>query len=132
MLEAQRRGLAVRVDHRDTGELVLLHDAEADAGVVLDLLLEVLGELLVALSGDDGERVDFKPAQALALAGLRRGAGRVRWSGGARARCPFRAGRKFERRSGLSQPSRSAEWEKMNFSGVSKLSSFSLSRIMRL
>ena len=46
---------------------MLLHDAEADAGVGLDLLLEVLGELLVALGGDDGERVDLEAAQALAL-----------------------------------------------------------------
>ncbi len=33
---------------------------------------------------------------------------------------------------GLSQPSLSAEWEKMNLSGVSKLSSFSLSFMIRL
>ena len=33
---------------------------------------------------------------------------------------------------GLSQPSRSAEWEKMNFSFESKLSSFSFSRMIRL
>ena len=46
---------------------MLLDDAEADAGVVLDLLLQVLGELLVALGGDDRERVDVEAAQALAL-----------------------------------------------------------------
>ena len=46
---------------------MLLHDAEADAGVVLDLLLQVLGELLVALGGDDGQRVDLEAAQALAV-----------------------------------------------------------------
>jgi hypothetical protein len=33
---------------------------------------------------------------------------------------------------GLSQPSFSAEWLKMNFSGDSKPSSFSLSRMIRL
>ena len=59
--------LPVGVRHRDGGELVLLHDAEADAGIVLDLLLEVLGELLVAFGGDDGQRVDVEAAQALAL-----------------------------------------------------------------
>jgi hypothetical protein len=32
----------------------------------------------------------------------------------------------------LSQPSFSAEWEKMNFSGVLKVSSFSFSFMMRL
>ena len=64
---AQRRGPPGVVRHRDGGELVLFHDAEADAGVVLDLLLEVLGELLVAFGGDDRERVDVEAAQAFAL-----------------------------------------------------------------
>ncbi len=64
---AQRRGPPGFVRHRDGGELVLLHDAEADAGVGLDLLLEVLGELLVALGGDDGQRVDVEAAQPFAL-----------------------------------------------------------------
>ena len=67
LLEAQRRGLAVRAGDGDAGELVLLHDAEANAGVVLDLLLQVLGELLVALGGDHGQRVDLEAAQALAV-----------------------------------------------------------------
>ena len=49
------------------GELVLLHDAEADARVGLDLLLEVLGELLVALGGDDGQRVHVEAPQPLPL-----------------------------------------------------------------
>ena len=55
------------VRHGDGGELVLLDDAEADAGVLLDLLLEVLGELLVALGGDDGQRIDVEAAETLAL-----------------------------------------------------------------
>ena len=67
LLEAQRRRRAVRVGHRDGGELVLLDDAEADAGVLLDLLLQVLGELLVALGRDHGQRVDLEAAQPLAL-----------------------------------------------------------------
>ena len=46
---------------------MLLDDAEADAGVLLDLLLKVLGELLVALRGDDRQRVDVKAAQPFAL-----------------------------------------------------------------
>ena len=54
-------------DDRDGRELVLLHDAEADARVLLDLLLEVLGKLLIALGGDDGERVDLEAAQPLAI-----------------------------------------------------------------
>ena len=68
LLDAQRRRSCPSAsDDRDGRELVLLHDAEADAGVFLDLLLEVLGELLVALGGDDGQRVDLEAAQALAL-----------------------------------------------------------------
>jgi hypothetical protein len=39
--------LAVGRGDGDGGELVLLDDAEADARVGLDLLLQVLGELLV-------------------------------------------------------------------------------------
>ena len=34
---------------------------------LLDLLLEVLGELLVAFGGDDGERVDVEAPEAFAL-----------------------------------------------------------------
>ena len=65
--DAQRRGVPGRIDDRDGGELVLLHDAEADARVGLDFLLEVLGKLLIALGGDDRQRVHVESAQALAL-----------------------------------------------------------------
>ena len=57
----------VGVGDGDGGELVALDDAEADAGVGLDLLLELLGELPVALAGDDGERVDGAVADAAAV-----------------------------------------------------------------
>ena len=67
LLDAERRAGAILVSHRHGRKLVRLDDAEADAGVVLDLLLQVLGELLVALRRDDGERVDLEAAQALAF-----------------------------------------------------------------
>ena len=67
LVEAQRRGLAVGAGGGDSGELVRLHDAEADAGFVLDLLLEFLGELFVAFGRDHGQRVDLEAAQALAV-----------------------------------------------------------------
>ena len=44
-----------------------LHDAEADAGIGFDLLLEVLGKFFVAFRGNNRERVDFKAVPALAL-----------------------------------------------------------------
>jgi len=50
------------VRHRDGGKLVLFHDAKANAGVGLDLRLEVRGELLIAFRGDDSERIDIKAA----------------------------------------------------------------------
>jgi hypothetical protein len=37
---------------------VHLHDAEPDAGIGLDFLLQVLGELLIAFRGYDGQRID--------------------------------------------------------------------------
>ena len=42
-------------------------DAEADPGIRLDLALQVLGELLVALPGDHREGIDVEAAQALAV-----------------------------------------------------------------
>lgn len=65
--DAERRGLPCCVRHRDGGELVHLDDAESNAGIGLDLLLEVLRELFVALRGDDRERVGVEAAQPLAL-----------------------------------------------------------------
>ena len=67
LVEAQRCGLAVRAGGSDSSELVRFHDAEADAGVVLDLLLKLLGELFVAFGRDHGQRVDLEAAQALAV-----------------------------------------------------------------
>ena len=68
LLEAQRRRAVPSAPVTAiAGELVRLDDAEADAGVLLDLLLQVLGELLVALGGDHGQRVDLEAAQALAV-----------------------------------------------------------------
>ena len=55
------------IDDRDGGELVLLHDAEADARVGLDLLLEIFGKLLIALGGDDRQRVHVETAQPIPL-----------------------------------------------------------------
>ena len=44
-----------------------VHDTEADSGVLLDLPLQVLGELLVALRGHYRERIDVKATPASAL-----------------------------------------------------------------
>ena len=112
-------------------KLVIFDDPEADAGILLDFLLKVLRELLIALRRDYRQRVDLKAAQALAflidaepqaaadgLAALA-----LRW---------MSRSAQIWKTFGLSQPSFSAEWEKMNFSGVSKPSSFSLSFMIRL
>ena len=59
----ESRRLSVCADDRNGRELMLLHDAEADAGVGLDLLLEVLGKFFVAFCGNNRERVDLKAMQ---------------------------------------------------------------------
>ena len=52
---------------RDVREEVLLDDAKADAGVLLDFLLQLLGEVLVGLVGHHGEGVDVEAVDALAF-----------------------------------------------------------------
>ena len=47
--------------------MVRHHDAEANAGFVLDLFLEFLGELFVALGRNHSQRVDLEAAQAFAV-----------------------------------------------------------------
>src|ERR1035438_5875022 len=67
LVEAQRRGPAVSSRDADSGELVRLHDAEADPGFVLDLLLELVGKLFVAFSRDHRQGVDLEAAETLAV-----------------------------------------------------------------
>ena len=129
--DTQRGGAAQRVDDRDQGELLPLDNAETNAGVGLDFLLQALGELLVALGGDDREDVDLGVPHAVArlvdtepqaaadgLPALDLGAhlpqGEI-W-----------------KTLGLSQPSFNAECEKMNRSGVAKLNNSSFFRMIRL
>ena len=57
----------VVADNRNLCELVRLDDTEADSGILLDLALKVLSELLVALPGDHRQRIHFETAQALAV-----------------------------------------------------------------
>ena len=54
-------------DNWNLCELVRLDDAEADSGILLDLALQVLGELLVPLPGDYSQRIHFETAQALTV-----------------------------------------------------------------
>ena len=67
LIEAKRHWLAVGSGGDDASKLMNLQDAETDAGLYLELFLKALGELLVALGCDDGERVHLEAAQALAL-----------------------------------------------------------------
>ena len=46
---------------------MLLDNSELNAGILLDFLLEILGELLIAFGCDYRKRVDLEPAQPLAL-----------------------------------------------------------------
>ena len=64
---SERRGPAVGSRGADPGELVRLHDAESNTGFVLDLLLEFLGELFVALGRDHRKGVHLEAAQAFAV-----------------------------------------------------------------
>src|SRR3546814_11856443 len=59
--------LTVVLLDRDRRELVLLDDTEANAGVGLDFLLEVVGEGLIALGRDHRERVDLDARQPFTL-----------------------------------------------------------------
>ena len=108
-----------------------LDDAEADARLCLDLLLQVLGELLVALRGDDGQRIDLEAAQALAL--LVDAQAQARPMVWRRSRLGLDVAGDTRSGTRWSCPaSRSAECEKMNLSGVSNESSFSFSFMIRL
>ena len=44
-----------------------LHDTEADAGVLFDLLLELSRKVFVRLVRHDGQRVDVEPANAFSV-----------------------------------------------------------------
>src|SRR3546814_6057745 len=66
-LEAQHRERTVVLLDRDRRELVLLDDTEANAGVGLVFLLEVVGEGLIALGRDHRERVDLEATQPFTL-----------------------------------------------------------------
>ena len=94
----ESRRLSVCADDRNGGKLMRLYDAEADASVVLNLLLEVLGKFFVALRGNNRERVDLKAVQALALLIDAQAQAAPIWSAVARVRCGCRAGCKSERR----------------------------------
>jgi hypothetical protein len=110
---------------------VLLDDAEADAGILLDLLLQVLGELLVALGGDHGQRVDLEAAHPLAV--LVHAQPQAAADGLPALALGLDVAQGADLEHVRVVPAlRSAECEKMNLSGVSKLSSFSLSFMIRL
>ena len=66
-VESERRHLSVLAGDGNGSELVRLHDTEANPRILLDFLLQVLGELFVALHRDDRERIDVEAAQALAV-----------------------------------------------------------------
>ena len=57
---------AMLVGDRDVGEQMGLNDAETDTGLLLDLLLELLGEPVVGLVGHDREPIDLEPVDPLA------------------------------------------------------------------
>ena len=100
-------------------------------GVVLDLLLQIFRELLVALVAITVKRVDLKAAQTLAVlvdAQSQPAANRL----SPFAFSPMSRRVQIWKTLGLSQPSCNAEWEKINLSGVSKDSSFSFSFMIRL
>ncbi len=66
---AYRRGglLAGFARKRDLGERLLGHDAEALPCVLLVLCLECSGELLVGLVRDDGQAIDERVMNPLAV-----------------------------------------------------------------
>ena len=66
-LESEDCRFSSRAGDWNLRELMRLDDAEADPGILFNLVLQVLGEVLVALPGDDGERIDFEAAQALTV-----------------------------------------------------------------
>ena len=67
-LDAKRLNLSVNaVNDRNRRELMPRHHAKAEPGVLLNFLLEILGERLVAFHRDDGQRVDLEAAQALTV-----------------------------------------------------------------
>ena len=45
----------------------MLHNAEADAGIGFNFLLQIFGELLVVFSCDHGQRIDIEASQTVAV-----------------------------------------------------------------
>ena len=66
--KAEGGGNPIVAGNRNSRKLMHLHDAEANSGFFLYLPLQLLGELLVALSRHDRQRVDVEAAHAFALA----------------------------------------------------------------
>ena len=66
LVHAHRFGIAYPSVSGDRGEVVLLDEPKPDPGVLLDLLLKVLRELLVALGRNDREGVHVGGADAFA------------------------------------------------------------------
>ena len=110
-------------------ELVLLDEPEANTGVLLDFLLQVLREGLVALGRDDGEGVEVLPADPLAR--LIDADAKAPADGLATLPLGTQLAKRADlKHIGVVQPSRSAEWENMNFCGVSRSSSSSFFRMI--
>ena len=59
--------MPISAGHGNGGKLVRLHDAEADAGVFLDFLLQVLGKLFVVFRGHHSQGVDLEAAYPLTI-----------------------------------------------------------------
>ena len=63
----QRRSLALHIGDCNAGKLVLLHNSKADAGLLLNFLLQILGKLLVAFHRNHGQRIYLEAPQPVAI-----------------------------------------------------------------
>ena len=69
LFHSQRVYRSVLVGGCQGGKLVFLDNAEANACILFDFLLKVLGKLFVAFSGNNGQRIDVETPSAVALPG---------------------------------------------------------------
>jgi hypothetical protein len=119
MPRSPRAKLRRYLSHGNPGKFVVMHHAELNTRIFLDVLLQVLGKLLIALRGNHGQRIDLEATQPLAL--LIDAQAQPRPMVCRRQRSVSRVEKlQIWKTFGLSQPSFSAECEKMNFSGDSK------------
>src|SRR5437016_5222957 len=67
LIHTQRNSLSIRTRDRYGSKLVCFHNTKPNASIGLNLPLEILGELLIALSRNDSKRVHIKAMKTITI-----------------------------------------------------------------